>query len=79
MEDGEVRIICLPTGDSDSSGVEFELRMVKRQRKLKRMRGKPKDEPELIPRLDFLDFWRLPMHNAHTGQITHMVFSHDER
>ncbi|CAH2076495.1 unnamed protein product, partial [Iphiclides podalirius] len=76
---GYIRVVRMPTGEEDSVEHHFMTWKLAQQKLLKKLKGRrlAKEETQPTPRLDFTDYYYLPMHDNYTGAITCIEISSD--
>ncbi|KAJ8730764.1 hypothetical protein PYW08_002177 [Mythimna loreyi] len=78
---GIIRVVRMPTEEEDNPTRHYTVWMNSIQKLLKKLKGRrlAKEEKQPIPRIDFVDFYYLPMHDHYTGAITCLELSHNSK
>ncbi|KAJ8721473.1 hypothetical protein PYW07_002248 [Mythimna separata] len=76
---GVIRVVRMPTEEEDNPTYHYEVWFNSLQKLLKKLKGRrlAKEEKQPIPRIDFVDYYYLPMHDHYTGSLTCLEISHD--
>ncbi|XP_026315646.1 cilia- and flagella-associated protein 44 isoform X2 [Hyposmocoma kahamanoa] len=78
---GYIRVIRMPTTEEDNPAVHLNIWLIAQQKLMKALKGRRlrKEEKQPIPRIDFIDYYYLPMHDQYTGSIRCFEFSADAK
>ncbi|XP_022814799.1 uncharacterized protein LOC111348420 isoform X2 [Spodoptera litura] len=76
---GYIRMFRMPTEEEDNPEHHLNLWMTAQQKLLRKLKGRrlAKEQLQPIPRIDFVDYYYLPMHDRYTGAITVLEFNCD--
>ncbi|XP_013136912.1 PREDICTED: cilia- and flagella-associated protein 44 [Papilio polytes] len=78
---GYIRVVRMPVEDEDNEDYHYLTWKMAQQKLLRKLKGRrlAKEETQPTPRIDFNDYYYLPMHDFYTGAITCIEISADGR
>uniref|UniRef100_A0A2A4JET3 Cilia- and flagella-associated protein 44 n=1 Tax=Heliothis virescens TaxID=7102 RepID=A0A2A4JET3_HELVI len=78
---GYIRVVRMPTEIEDNPEHHLNAWLNSQKKLLRKLKGRrlAKEEKQPIPRIDFVDFYYLPMHDRYTGALTCLEVSHNSR
>ncbi|XP_026491825.2 cilia- and flagella-associated protein 44 [Vanessa tameamea] len=78
---GYIRVVRMPFEEEDTPEYHYLTWKMAQQKLLKKLKGRrlAKEENQPTPRIDFIDYYYLPIHDRYTGAITCLEFSFDNK